>query len=72
LSAWFEDYNESHRHKALRMKSPREFTRSLKPRSDRSDRGNSTPLALLSGPSLTTHGGPAKHSRAATASLSSF
>jgi putative transposase len=25
LSAWFEDYNESHPHKALRMKSPREF-----------------------------------------------
>jgi putative transposase len=28
LSAWFEDYNESHPHKALRMKSPREFIRS--------------------------------------------
>ena len=31
LSAWFEDYNESHPHKALRMKSPREFMRSYKP-----------------------------------------
>jgi len=28
LSAWFEDYNENHPHKALRMKSPREFIRS--------------------------------------------
>jgi putative transposase len=28
LSTWFEDYNESHPHKALRMKSPREFIRS--------------------------------------------
>jgi putative transposase len=28
LSAWFEDYNESHPHKALRMRSPREFIRS--------------------------------------------
>ena len=28
LSAWFEDYNESHPHKALQMKSPREFIRS--------------------------------------------
>jgi transposase InsO family protein len=31
LSAWFEDYNESHPHKALRMKSPREFIRSYQP-----------------------------------------
>ena len=31
LSAWFEDYNESHPHKALRMKSPREFMRSYQP-----------------------------------------
>jgi transposase InsO family protein len=29
LSAWFEDYNESHPHKALQMKSPREFIRSF-------------------------------------------
>ena len=25
LSAWFEDYNEIHPHKALQMRSPREF-----------------------------------------------
>jgi hypothetical protein len=25
LSNWFEDYNEVHPHKALRLKSPREF-----------------------------------------------
>ena len=31
LSAWFEDYNESHPHKGLRMKSPREFIRSYQP-----------------------------------------
>jgi putative transposase len=31
LSAWFEDYNESHPHKALRLKSPREFIRSHQP-----------------------------------------
>jgi transposase InsO family protein len=31
LAAWFEDYNESHPHKALRMKSPREFIRSYQP-----------------------------------------
>jgi putative transposase len=31
LSAWFEDYNESHPHKALRLKSPREFIRSYQP-----------------------------------------
>jgi transposase InsO family protein len=31
LPAWFEDYNESHPHKALRMKSPREFMRSYQP-----------------------------------------
>jgi putative transposase len=29
LSRWFEDYNEVHPHKALRLKSPREFIRSL-------------------------------------------
>lgn len=28
LSDWFEDYNEVHPHKALQMKSPREFIRS--------------------------------------------
>jgi putative transposase len=28
LSNWFEDYNEIHPHKALRLKSPREFIRS--------------------------------------------
>lgn len=27
LHAWFEDYNENHPHKGLRMKSPREFRR---------------------------------------------
>jgi transposase InsO family protein len=31
LPAWFEDYNESHPHKALRMKSSREFMRSFQP-----------------------------------------
>jgi transposase InsO family protein len=31
LSAWFEDYNDSHPHKALQMKSPREFIRSFQP-----------------------------------------
>ena len=31
LSAWIEDYNESHPHKALQMKSPREFIRSNQP-----------------------------------------
>lgn len=29
LPQWFEDYNEVHPHKALRLKSPREFIRSL-------------------------------------------
>lgn len=29
LAGWFEDYNESHPHKGLRMQSPREFIRSL-------------------------------------------
>ena len=29
LSRWFEDYNEVHPHKALQLKSPREFIRSL-------------------------------------------
>jgi putative transposase len=29
LPRWFEDYNENHPHKALRMKSPREFIRSF-------------------------------------------
>jgi len=28
LPRWFEDYNESHPQKALRMKAPREFLRS--------------------------------------------
>jgi putative transposase len=31
LSRWFEDYNESHPHKALQMKSSREFMRSFQP-----------------------------------------
>ena len=31
LPRWFEDYNESHPHKALRLKSPREFIRSYQP-----------------------------------------
>ena len=26
---WFEDYNEYHPHKGLKMKSPREYRRSL-------------------------------------------
>ena len=29
LPRWFEDYNDNHPHKALRMKSPREFIRSV-------------------------------------------
>jgi putative transposase len=29
LPQWFEDYNEIHPHKGLRLKSPREFIRSL-------------------------------------------
>lgn len=29
LAAWFEDYNEEHPHKGLRMRSPREFIRSV-------------------------------------------
>jgi len=29
LPRWFEDYNYNHLHKALRMKSPREFIRSF-------------------------------------------
>jgi len=28
LQRWFEDYNDNHPHKGLRMKSPREFIRS--------------------------------------------
>jgi putative transposase len=31
VPAWFEDYNENHPHKALQMKSPREFIRSFQP-----------------------------------------
>ena len=31
LAAWFEDYNEIHPHKSLRLKSPREFIRSYQP-----------------------------------------
>jgi len=27
LERWFDDYNESHPHKGLKMKSPREFIR---------------------------------------------
>jgi transposase InsO family protein len=27
LSSWFEDYNEYHPHKGLKMKSPREYRR---------------------------------------------
>jgi putative transposase len=29
LAEWFEHYNEQHPHKALRMRSPREFRRDL-------------------------------------------
>ena len=31
LPQWFEDYNENHPHKGLRLKSPREFIRSYQP-----------------------------------------
>ena len=31
LPRWFEDYNENHPHKGLRLKSPREFIRSYQP-----------------------------------------
>ena len=31
LPGWFEDYNENHPLKGLRMKSPREFIRSFQP-----------------------------------------
>jgi hypothetical protein len=30
-AAWFEDYSESHPHKALQIKSPREFIRNYQP-----------------------------------------
>jgi len=30
LSVWFDDYNENHPHKGLRMKSPREYRRQVK------------------------------------------
>jgi transposase InsO family protein len=29
LPGWFEDYNEIHPHKGLRMRSPREYRKSL-------------------------------------------
>jgi transposase InsO family protein len=29
LPGWFEDYNEVHPHKGLRMRSPREYRKSL-------------------------------------------
>jgi transposase InsO family protein len=29
LQAWFDDYNENHPHKGLKMKSPREFRLAL-------------------------------------------
>jgi transposase InsO family protein len=29
LPSWFEDYNEYHPHKGLKMRSPREYRRSL-------------------------------------------
>jgi putative transposase len=29
IAGWFEDYNESHLHSGLRMRSPREFRRAL-------------------------------------------
>ena len=29
IPRWLEDYNDNHPHKALRMKSPREFIRSF-------------------------------------------
>ena len=31
LDFWFEDYNEMHPHRALGMRSPRQFTRAHQP-----------------------------------------
>jgi len=45
-AAWFEDYNESLPHKALRMQSPREFIRSLATTGCPVSRGNFTQLAF--------------------------
>lgn len=47
LPVWFEDYNENAPHKSLRMLSPREFIRSLKPQTVRFYRGNSKPQIFI-------------------------
>jgi transposase InsO family protein len=31
IAGWFEDYNESHPHSGLKMRSPREFIRAQQP-----------------------------------------
>jgi hypothetical protein len=54
LPRWFDDYNESHPHKALRLKSPREFIRRsavINPRPVRLDRGNSNLTDITGEPS---------------------
>jgi putative transposase len=44
LGSWFDDYNEVHPHRGLRMRSPREFLRnSATHEGVRFDRGNSIP-----------------------------
>jgi len=49
LPRWVEDYNEIHSHKALRLRSPRDFIRSLQqPAAVRPDRGNSSTQARIS------------------------
>jgi hypothetical protein len=58
LDRWFEDYNEMHPHRALGMRSPRQFLRAHQPPPVRSNGGNCSlqarearraPLAAIEG-----------------------
>jgi hypothetical protein len=49
LSQWFEDYNEFHPHKGLKMKSPRQFIRSQFTNRILSGLIGATPLPFLEG-----------------------
>jgi len=66
LAEWFEDYNERAPHRALRMRSPREFGEQIQP-ADLSDFTGATALGHVIVPQLS-----GSHRRVVSPSLSGF
>jgi hypothetical protein len=66
LPRWFEDYNEIHPHKALQLKSPREFIRSHQPAECRQGKARGELRGLGADSSVRLHKYHAPHSKVYT------